>query len=298
MAAGVHPVLRCLRAQRSAGGKNAARHLLQVASLQGRHHQVEEGTAPFRYIAETAVEAGDTTRARSPRTSTANTWVGMSVQRRWRKCSRACRTACLPRRRSAPRRCSSACSARCGASQRADGHRHRRPGRRSTTWSPGPVGESLLMTAIGLTVAVPAVLGYNWLVRRNKVGDGQRCAASGRPARVLLNWAPRPRLKAPVAMGNVGPNVGQASGDEDRLGTINTTPLVDVMLVLLIIFLITIPVVTQSIPSSCRRRRNIRGRPNRRTSRSRSTATATSSGTNQRWGQRSAVPAPEEGSRC
>ena len=32
----------------------------------------------------------------------------------------------------------------------------------------GPVGESLLMTAIGLAVAVPAVLGYNWLLRRNK----------------------------------------------------------------------------------------------------------------------------------
>ncbi|MCX7175505.1 MAG: MotA/TolQ/ExbB proton channel family protein [Proteobacteria bacterium] len=34
----------------------------------------------------------------------------------------------------------------------------------------GPVGESLIMTAMGLAVAVPAVLGYNWLVRRNKVG--------------------------------------------------------------------------------------------------------------------------------
>ena len=33
----------------------------------------------------------------------------------------------------------------------------------------GPVGESLIMTAIGLAVAVPAVLGYNWLVRRNKL---------------------------------------------------------------------------------------------------------------------------------
>ncbi|MDE8346196.1 MAG: MotA/TolQ/ExbB proton channel family protein [Acidocella sp.] len=32
----------------------------------------------------------------------------------------------------------------------------------------GPVGESLIMTAIGLAVAVPAVLGYNFLVRRNK----------------------------------------------------------------------------------------------------------------------------------
>ena len=32
----------------------------------------------------------------------------------------------------------------------------------------GPVGEALIMTAIGLAVAVPAVMGYNWLVRRNK----------------------------------------------------------------------------------------------------------------------------------
>ena len=32
----------------------------------------------------------------------------------------------------------------------------------------GPVGEALIMTAIGLAVAVPAVLGYNFLVRRNK----------------------------------------------------------------------------------------------------------------------------------
>lgn len=32
----------------------------------------------------------------------------------------------------------------------------------------GPVGEALIMTAAGLAVAVPAVLGYNWLVRRNK----------------------------------------------------------------------------------------------------------------------------------
>jgi len=40
-----------------------------------------------------------------------------------------------------------------------------------------------------------------------------------------------------------------SEGDEDEvIGTINTTPLVDVMLVLLIIFLITIPVVTHTVP--------------------------------------------------
>ncbi|HVF38147.1 MAG TPA: MotA/TolQ/ExbB proton channel family protein [Sphingomicrobium sp.] len=32
----------------------------------------------------------------------------------------------------------------------------------------GPVGEALIMTALGLIVAVPAVLAYNWLIRRNK----------------------------------------------------------------------------------------------------------------------------------
>jgi len=43
-------------------------------------------------------------------------------------------------------------------------------------------------------------------------------------------------------------NVGPAEGDDAELNsTINTTPLVDVMLVLLIIFLITIPVITKTV---------------------------------------------------
>ncbi len=54
-------------------------------------------------------------------------------------------------------------------------------------------------------------------------------------------------------------NVGAADGSgEDQLNnTINTTPLVDVMLVLLIIFLITIPVVTQSIKLELPKERNV-----------------------------------------
>jgi len=52
-------------------------------------------------------------------------------------------------------------------------------------------------------------------------------------------------------------NVGSSSGDEDEvISTINTTPLVDIMLVLLIIFLITIPVVTTSIPVELPKERN------------------------------------------
>ncbi|NFV79253.1 MotA/TolQ/ExbB proton channel family protein [Magnetospirillum aberrantis] len=49
----------------------------------------------------------------------------------------------------------------------------------------GPVGEALVMTALGLAVAVPAVLAYNWLNRRNKIaGDSLRDFTAG--AHVLL----------------------------------------------------------------------------------------------------------------
>lgn len=51
----------------------------------------------------------------------------------------------------------------------------------------GPVGESLIMTAIGLAVAVPAVLGYNWLVRRNKLVLDQVRVVAGRLHASLLN---------------------------------------------------------------------------------------------------------------
>ncbi len=51
-------------------------------------------------------------------------------------------------------------------------------------------------------------------------------------------------------------NVGSAEGEDDLVSTINTTPLVDVMLVLLIIFLITVPVVTTSIPLQLPKERN------------------------------------------
>ncbi len=52
--------------------------------------------------------------------------------------------------------------------------------------------------------------------------------------------------------------VGTESSDEDEVvSSINTTPLVDVMLVLLIIFLITIPVVTQSVPVELPKEENV-----------------------------------------
>ncbi len=50
----------------------------------------------------------------------------------------------------------------------------------------GPVGEALIMTAFGLAVAVPAVMGYNWLIRRNKMAMERVRAFGGDVHNVLL----------------------------------------------------------------------------------------------------------------
>ena len=56
----------------------------------------------------------------------------------------------------------------------------------------------------------------------------------------------------------MGMNIGSEGGGEDEvISTINTTPLVDVMLVLLIIFLITIPAIVQNVPVVLPAERNI-----------------------------------------
>ncbi len=52
-------------------------------------------------------------------------------------------------------------------------------------------------------------------------------------------------------------NVGSAEAEDEVVSTINTTPLVDVMLVLLIIFLITIPVVVSSTPVELPKETNV-----------------------------------------
>jgi biopolymer transport protein ExbB len=59
----------------------------------------------------------------------------------------------------------------------------------------GPVGEALIMTAIGLAVAVPAVLGYNWLVRRNKSAM-ERVRGFGADLHAVLLSAPKSAVRA------------------------------------------------------------------------------------------------------
>ena len=78
-------------------------------------------------------------------------------------------------------------------------------------------------------------------------------------------------------------NAPRAEEDERAMSEINTTPLVDVMLVLLIVFMITIPVITHTVPLELPHVEQPRdARPSRRTSTSPSTGTARSSGTS-RW---------------
>ena len=63
----------------------------------------------------------------------------------------------------------------------------------------GPVGEALIMTAFGLAVAVPAVLGYNWLVRRNKVALEHLRAFSADLHMVLMSGNAKRAAPAAVA---------------------------------------------------------------------------------------------------
>jgi len=64
----------------------------------------------------------------------------------------------------------------------------------------GPVGEALIMTAIGLLVAVPAVLGYNYLQARNKnVAEGLAAFSNALLANLSSKGAIKPVVAAPAA---------------------------------------------------------------------------------------------------
>jgi biopolymer transport protein ExbB len=64
----------------------------------------------------------------------------------------------------------------------------------------GPVGEALIMTAIGLVVAVPAVMQYNWLMRRNKsIGEELARFANHLHGYLISGGSVRPQVAAPRA---------------------------------------------------------------------------------------------------
>ncbi len=64
----------------------------------------------------------------------------------------------------------------------------------------GPVGEALYMTAFGLIVAVPAVMGYNWLQRRNKlIAERMSRFCDDLHGDLMSGGKIRPQVKAPAA---------------------------------------------------------------------------------------------------
>ncbi len=67
----------------------------------------------------------------------------------------------------------------------------------------GPVGEALIMTALGLVVAVPAVLAYNWLIRRNKtITEDLSAFTNDVHGYLASNGAVKPILAGPSAKGS------------------------------------------------------------------------------------------------
>ncbi|HWK48898.1 MAG TPA: MotA/TolQ/ExbB proton channel family protein [Steroidobacter sp.] len=75
----------------------------------------------------------------------------------------------------------------------------------------GPVGEALIMTAIGLAVAIPAVLGYNFIVRRNRVTLAQ-LDAFAHDLFTFLGTGAKIESQAPAAITSVKPAAQAARG--------------------------------------------------------------------------------------
>jgi biopolymer transport protein ExbB len=151
----------------SGEAKAARKGFFKHASLGDAAKTLKQGSA-FRFIAETGIEAGDHHEGALTEHIDRNTWVTMSVQRSVDDVQSRLQDGL-------------AFLATVGSTAPF-------VGLFGTVWGiynaltaigiagqasidkvAGPVGEALIMTAIGLAVAVPAVLGYNWLVRRNKV---------------------------------------------------------------------------------------------------------------------------------
>ncbi len=70
----------------------------------------------------------------------------------------------------------------------------------------GPVGEALYMTAFGLVVAVPAVMGYNWLQRRNKlIAERMSTFCDDLHGDLMSGGKIRPSVKGPAAAAKPAP---------------------------------------------------------------------------------------------
>ncbi len=143
-------------------------------------------SSPFRYIAESGIKASTHHEGKLLEQIDLNTWVTMSIQRAVDNVSSRLQDGL------AFLATVGSTAPFVGLFGTVWGIYHALTaigiaGQASIDKVAGPVGEALIMTAFGLAVAVPAVLGYNWLVRRNKVALEQLRAFSADLHMVLMS---------------------------------------------------------------------------------------------------------------
>ena len=169
-----------------------------AASVNDGVETLKSGT-PFRYIAESGIAASAHHEGKLLEQIDLNTWVSMSVQRAMDNVASRLQDGL------AFLATVGSTAPFVGLFGTVWGIYHALTaigiaGQASIDKVAGPVGEALIMTAFGLAVAVPAVLGYNWLVRRNKVAMEQLRAFSADLHMVLMSGnARRPMAPAAVA---------------------------------------------------------------------------------------------------
>ncbi|MBI3157427.1 MAG: MotA/TolQ/ExbB proton channel family protein [Burkholderiales bacterium] len=152
-------------------GDAAAKDFWTTGSVKSGIAALKEGSA-FRYIAETGVKASEHHEGTLVEQIDLHTWVSMSVQRAIDSIGSRLQNGL------AFLATVGSTAPFVGLFGTVWGIYHALvaigvSGQASIDKVAGPVGEALIMTAIGLAVAVPAVMGYNWLVRRNKLAMEQ-----------------------------------------------------------------------------------------------------------------------------
>ncbi len=166
-------------------GREGSEKFWQASSVKAGLAELKEGSA-LHYIASQGVKAADHHEGTMVEAIDKHTWIGMSIERALG---------------SVQSRLSDGMSLLATVGSTAPF-----VGLFGTTWGiynalveiglsgqasidrvAGPVGAALILTAVGLAVAVPAVMGYNWMVRRNKTVLDETRAFSGDLLNVLLS---------------------------------------------------------------------------------------------------------------
>jgi biopolymer transport protein ExbB len=180
----------------NARAKTADAKLWTAPSLTEGAKLLDENS-PFRFIAEAAIEAGEHHDEALLESVDRNTWIDASVERAITSVSNRLQDGL------AFLATVGSTAPFVGLFGTVWGIYHALTaigiaGQASIDKVAGPVGEALIMTAIGLAVAVPAVLGYNFLVRRNKSVMERVRAFGAQLHTVLLAGGKRaPRVAAP-----------------------------------------------------------------------------------------------------